>query len=159
HSNETGETRARSVDVLRCGDDQRRIRFHVGNGTVGSERSMGVIWAAANLSHNVRSSGYCRIDISFFEDDPVLRLLRTHLRVQVRVAGEHGLNVPRHLQQFRCSHGIPFPFGYNANKIATPDDPGARNAPNRGIVNAQDLRASAVCALSAWPYDASMQHS
>src|SRR5262249_55102741 len=74
HSEDAGKTRACSVDILRRGDDQRRIRFHVGNGTVGSERSVGVIRTAANLSHNVRSSGYCTVHISFLEDNPILRL-------------------------------------------------------------------------------------
>src|SRR5262249_20536648 len=159
HSEYAGETCARSVDVLCSRDHHGRVRFHVGNGTVGSERRAGVVRASANLSHDVRSAGYRTCDISFFKDDSVLRFFRAHLRVQPRVTGKHRLNVPCHLQQLSCPHRIPLFFSYNANEIPAANHASAENAANRSIVNAHDFRAGAVSALASRPYDAAMQHS
>src|SRR5262245_23732377 len=98
----------------------------------------------SDLRRNVRRTREGRGDVSFFQHNPVLCLLGTHLFEQSIAAGKHRLRVPRDLQLLSGAYRIPFALGDDANEVASPDKSSAWNAADGAFIHAHDFRPCSI---------------
>ena len=155
----SGESVARGVDVLRRADYERGIGVNVRERAIGAKGRVRLIRAVVCARGDVRGCGKCGRNIAALEHHVVRGFFGAHRGIEAVAAGERGGHVPGDFQIARRADRVPFALGDDADEIAFAHDASAGDVRERIVVEGCNFRARAVRALAARPHYASVQHA